>query len=124
MTKPVIPDLRFEESLRARLVRNTILKQGLSCEDGEKPAKVAIPWSVLAQSLVVDQIIMPFLQSFLLTSALIYVRPLLRYFSNRGYQFGSSLIKSIKTFSKTIFFLNINTNMTTSSTGTAAATTV
>jgi hypothetical protein len=105
-TQIVIPDLRFEESFNAKLIKNAIdenKKNKKLNEDGS--ISTTIPISLLIKTIIIDQIIMPFVQSFALTAALFYIRPLLQIITRQGYIVGSSLVSSIKSIAKSVFFL-------------------
>ncbi|KAG0684527.1 hypothetical protein C6P40_002690 [Pichia californica] len=104
-----IPDLRFEESFKAKLIKNAVeenKKKGIQPEiDETNHLTTPIPKIMLIKSLIIDQIILPFLQSFFLAGVLYYLRPFIRISSRKGYSAGVSLISSIKQITKSLFFL-------------------
>lgn len=102
-----IPDLRFEETFTqklkasAKLARsNAELSQAIISDNGTDIDN-DIPTPIIIKALLVDQIIMPFVQSFALTSVLYFVRPVLALVTNHGVHAGSSLITSVKTILST-----------------------
>lgn len=82
-----IPDLRFEETFTKKLF--------LSAKKESNDSK--IPTSVVIKALLIDQIITPFVQSFAISYAFFYIRPLINFFGHHGFRFGSRLIASVRT---------------------------
>lgn len=112
MTPPItIPDLRFEESFKAKLIKNAIAENKLKNvvkdnKDNNKDDKINVQISktLLFKSILIDQIIMPFIQSFLLAGLLYYLRPLLTSSLRKGHSMGISLVSFIKSTAKSIFY--------------------
>lgn len=107
MPLPVtIPDLRFEETFKAKLIKNAIEenKQKHTTKDGEVDTHIST--SLVLKTLLVDQIIMPFVQSFLLASLLFYLRPFIAASARKGYTVGVSIVSFIKSTGRRMFFFN------------------
>lgn len=104
-----IPDLRYEESFTAKLT--LLAKNGKRNGNDEITAEnddfVDVPISIIIKSIIIDQIIMPFVQSFALAGVLYYLRPLLRYSTQSGYYFATSIVKSIKQLYKKTFYAGL-----------------
>lgn len=111
MSSPItIPDLRFEESFKAKLIKNAIAENRQKNivkddNDNDKNDKlnVQISKTLLLKSILIDQIIMPFIQSFLLAGVLYYLRPLLTSSLRKGHSMGVSIVSFIKSTAKSIF---------------------
>lgn len=107
-----IPDLRFEQTFTKKLLASAKIAKGNTStvssklnEDNtttNKNDENEVPTSVLVKALLIDQVLMPFVQSFALTYVLYYVRPLIAFFGQQGFHAGSSLIKSIKSIISSI----------------------
>lgn len=137
MANPVtIPDLRYEETFKTKLVlaarqanerKRKQLQQKQQKEhqdvsivhsaDAAADAPVSdkhlasdIPVYILVKAILIDQILLPFAQSFLMASALFYLRPLLTASTMFGYRAGTSIVRTIRKLFKSVFFLN-DTNM-------------
>lgn len=105
MSIPItIPDLRFEQSFKAKLY-GKILKEN---EKNNIKEPNRIPVTLVVSSLIYDQVFMPFVQSFVLTSVLFYVRPLIAFSGRKTYLLGAYFISSIKTTAKSLFFIKSN----------------
>lgn len=101
-----IPDLRFENSFNAKLMKNTIeynTKKGILNDDGS--VSTQIPTFLIIKTVILDQLIMPFIQSFALTSALFYLRPLIRLSARQGYIAGSNMVLAVKNITRSLFFI-------------------
>lgn len=102
-----IPDLRFEASFDAKLMKNALdynTKHKILNDDGSVSTQIPIP--LLIKTVIIDQLIMPFIQSFALTSALFYLRPLIRLSARQGYIAGSNMVLGIKKVSRSLFFIS------------------
>lgn len=105
-----VPDLRFEESFKAKLIKNAIEenKRKGTTRDGEIDTHISMP--LLIRTLLIDQIILPFVQSFMLAGFLYYLRPLIRVSALKGYRIGSSIVSFIKSTARSIFFIRPSSN--------------
>lgn len=105
-----LPDLRFEQSFVASLHRyaDTQPHPDITPEelhqmnidlDRHEEDEVNIPLpitpSIVTYAVIKDQILMPLIQGFLYTGALILVKPLLRMIVINGQNFGHSLASFI-----------------------------
>ena len=109
MSLPVtIPDLRFEETFKAKLIKNAIEENQAKHTTKNGEVDKHISTRLILKTLLVDQIVMPFIQSFLLSSLLFYIRPLVTVSARKGHTLGVSIVSFIKSTGRTLFFLNLS----------------
>lgn len=123
MPPVTLPDLRYEETFKTRLVLaarsagrsadRPATAEVRTAEDSQTPQlepAANIPFSVVARAIIVDQIALPFLQSFLMSGALFYLKPLLAATRVVGYKTGKTIVRALRTIFTSVFLLRGTTN--------------